>query len=272
LSTSNPRNSTRNGTAVEKPVIELANVAYPATHDWVTPSARPPAKASGNDRRPPSTAAVAATNRTVVYVAGERENSGAPTTPARPARPNPSAHDTDETRLVSTPRACARSGRSTAARIARPMRVRCTTSHRPPAETAAAISTINWFESMRTESVRCQTSFGTGPRPGGLKMLSPFGMFASKVVMATSTTHSASWGIAIIMPTVATMRADCEARARWLKISLSSTNPSSGANSTIDTIAASHTGQPRPVFSSKNKNAVVKATAAWAKLNTPDVE
>jgi hypothetical protein len=37
------------------------------------------------------------------------------------------------------------------------------------------------------------------------------------------------------------------------------------------TSAASGSGQPSPVFSWKNRKAVAKATAPWAKLNTPEV-
>ena len=81
------------------------------------PSSSPPANAMGIDRSRPRTAAVAATNKTPVYVAGSRLKSGEPATPAIPASRNPSSQADADVRRMLMPLIEARLGRSTVARI-----------------------------------------------------------------------------------------------------------------------------------------------------------
>ena len=123
---------------------------YPATRFWATPIARPPANAIGMDRSPPSTAAVVETNRISVYWVGLKPNSGAPTTPARPASIMLIAHATLDVRPGLMPRIDARSRRSTVARSSRPNRVRRTTYHSTAAESTAAPKITSWLESITT--------------------------------------------------------------------------------------------------------------------------
>ena len=155
-----------------------------------------------------------------------------------------------DVRLVSTPRLSASSGFSTAARMISPSRVWRTSTHRPTAAITAMSRTISWSESRRIESPNDQVVFGTGPRPAGEKTLSPRGMSTSKVSTSSSVTNRAMEGIAIISPTVATILAAWSALASPRKTTRSRRRPSPGANSTTETKAASHTGQPSPAVSS----------------------
>jgi hypothetical protein len=70
-------------------------------------------------------------------------NTGAPATPANPARNVPITHAVADVAERFTPRSWASVGRSTTARIRRPSIVWRSNSHRPIAQATAAMNTIS---------------------------------------------------------------------------------------------------------------------------------
>ena len=97
------------------------------------------------------------------------------------------------------------------------------------------------------------------------------GSSASNQALIRSTAYRHSAGMATSRAIGTTSFTVAGALASRRNTTRSSPHPSSGANTTMATIAASHTGHPRPVLSWKNRKAVANAIAPWAKLKIPDV-
>ena len=112
---------------------------------------------------------------------------------------------------------------------------------------------------------------GIGPRPRIARIWSCRGRSASNQALIRSTAYRHRAGIATSRAIGTTSLTVVGASASRRNRTRSSPQPSSGANTAIATSAASHTGHPSPVLSWKNRKAVAKAIAPWAKLKIPDV-
>ena len=100
------------------------------THASPNPMMKPPSRVSGNDRKPPSSAAAIAVTVTMsVNVIVERPVSGAMSTPAMPARPAPTPQVSAESLVGDQPMVCTARSFSVAALMASPTRVYRASAH-----------------------------------------------------------------------------------------------------------------------------------------------
>ena len=182
----------------------------------MTPSARPPAKAMGIERRPLSATAASDPNTTRVKMVSLSGNSGPMSTPPRPASSIVMTQATADDCAVLTPRRVARLLRSTLARISRPTRVRRITNQSRNAAMAATTNTASWSLLRLTlgnpAHPRRNTCGGVGPTPGTVPPAAESCETSGRSVPISpfptaSTNHWAIAGSATRSPMVPMMRA-----------------------------------------------------------------
>ena len=97
----------------------------------------------------------------------------------------------------------------------------------------------------------------------------PVGIDQWKSVIPRPAMKVQSAGSASSTPTEATICAASGARASFRKMATSRSSPSSGQYTRITRPAATHCGQPSPVFSSKKRNAAENEIPAYPRLKIP---